>query len=258
MMFKSALGGMTALMLGMGAIAPTILLLTAPQAILAATVRGQGTFKLQGRLPTGITSVNYSRQGNQAGTLVVVLADERTITIKGVPQAGSGSTRLQIRAVGPIAAAGTLTLSFANGDVNAVTGSGLIDRQRFSIDFFRTNSNPAALGRNATQESLTLLQTGTGLYNLAGQSFPIKRASVEVRGRQADLSFRLTDDRLVQLRGEVINRAPYSLVIRLTNSGDADASGTATVSHGEGKAISSIVIDGAVDGQDLLVDFSRQ
>ncbi|MBD3881981.1 hypothetical protein IFO70_09455 [Phormidium tenue FACHB-886] len=225
----------------------------------ADMVRGSGTFELAGRSPQRISSVTYEYGREYNRTLFLNLNDGRRIPLRGALEEGDSGVFF-VNGSGDADASGILQMTFFNGNPDTVTGRGLLDGQRFTVSFRRSSDSN---GSNSSQvpaqtEPLNLLQQGSGIYQVGDRSTAIVRASVAIRAdRRVELAFRLADDRLLRLTGELTSRLENAIVVQLTNAGNADASGTANISQGEGSAINSIVIDGTVDRQPLLVDFYR-
>ncbi|NEO26369.1 MAG: hypothetical protein F6K03_05580, partial [Kamptonema sp. SIO4C4] len=107
----------------------------------------------------------------------------------------------------------------------------------------------AASSQEIAQAGLFLAQSGEGTFSLAGRpDATVTFTSVTLQNQGAELAFRLLDDRLMRFGGEVMRRDASEVVIRLRNSGMADARGTVTIAY-DGTAIASVSADGRLDGQ---------
>jgi hypothetical protein len=256
-----------ATLIGVAAIAPLVVM---AQPASADTVRGGGTFLLEGRSAVGITSISYQYGSESNRTLVLMLEDGRSVTLGGRLLEGQNS-RLQVESSGNADASGILSITYAEANLDSISGRGLLDGQHYSLEFSRDRSSSSSdgslgdgslgdgsLGDSDAIKPLNLVQQGSGLYKIGDRQFDIIRASIAIRGsNKAEIAFRLSDDRLMQLTGEVTSQDAYNIVIRLVSFGQADASGTANVARDQGSSIKSIVVDGKVEGQTLLADFYR-
>ena len=106
-------------------------------------------------------------------------------------------------------------------------------------------------------EPIRLSQRGRGTFEISGRSpWEIAQVSVTVDdGDQAELAFRLDDNRLIRLSGDVDRRDAYSLTIDIEASGNADASGTVDIEYGANNSINQIFGDGRLDGQPFSISF---
>ncbi|MCG5059934.1 MAG: SH3 domain-containing protein [Limnoraphis sp. WC205] len=121
----------------------------------------------------------------------------------------------------------------------------------------RVGTGGSSTGSSGWGESMRLSQRGEGSFSLSGRrDWEIVQVTVNVdNGDQAELGFRLDDNRLIRLSGDVDRRDAYTLVIDLESSGNADASGTVDIEYGANNSISRIFGDGRLDGQPFSISF---
>jgi hypothetical protein len=106
---------------------------------------------------------------------------------------------------------------------------------------------------------INLSQQGAGVFSLAGQG-ETNLSSVSVIGREdraVDVALRFTDGEQIRFTGQVERRDPEAIVIRLTRSGEADASGTVTIKPGRANTIGAISGAGQLDSQPFSVQFGQ-
>ncbi|MEB3282944.1 MAG: SH3 domain-containing protein [Lyngbya sp.] len=106
-------------------------------------------------------------------------------------------------------------------------------------------------------ESIRLSQRGQGSLQISGRpDWEITQVTVNVDERdQAELAFRLDDNRLIRFSGDVDRRDAYSFVIDIEGSGNANASGTVDIEYGANNSINQIFGDGRLDGQPFSISF---
>lgn len=126
---------------GIGALAPVICII---QPAVADTVRGNGTFQIEGRSPVNITGVSYQYGIEYNRTLVFMLADGRSIPLGGRLLEGQ-KERFQVESSGDANASGILTIDYVDTNPVTISGRGLLDGQQYSVDFTRgSGSNNAS------------------------------------------------------------------------------------------------------------------
>jgi hypothetical protein len=109
-------------------------------------------------------------------------------------------------------------------------------------------------------ESMQLSQRGEGTFEISGRSaweITLVTANVD-DGDQVELAFRLDDNRLIRLSGDLDRRDAYTLVIDVESSGNADASGTIDIEYGLNNSINRIYGDGRLDGQPFSISFNGE
>lgn len=122
-------------------------------------------------------------------------------------------------------------------------------------EFIRVTNRPST----PSNQSLSWSQNGNGSFALAGRrDQEITSVSVNIdRNGRAELAFRLADNRLMRFGGKLVARDPYSIIINLTNSGNADATGTVNIERGQNNTIQRIFADGKLDGQRFSIHFNH-
>ncbi len=119
------------------------------------------------------------------------------------------------------------------------------------------NLQTGATGSGSNQ-MMQLSQAGNGVFRISGRpDLQITQVSVDVDNRnQAQIGFRLSDNRLIRFGGDVNRRDAYTVGINLRNSGNADASGQVDIEYGANNSINQIFGDGRLDGQPFSMTFS--
>ncbi|HEY9640675.1 MAG TPA: hypothetical protein V6C57_09330 [Coleofasciculaceae cyanobacterium] len=140
MIYKLTLGWFASVLLGVGMVAPVISLV---QPAAADTVRGSGTFRLEGRSDVAITGVSYRYGSEYNRTLVFMLADGRNISLGGHLLEGQ-KERFQVESSGDANASGILTISYVDDNPVTISGRGLLDGQQYSINFSRGGSGTSS------------------------------------------------------------------------------------------------------------------
>ncbi len=130
-------GVMLTAFMGAAAIAPLVVMV---QPAFADTVRGSGTFLLEGRSAARITSISYQYGSESNRTLVLLLEDGRSITLGGRLLEGQTS-RLQVESSGSADASGILSITYTDANPDKISGKGLLDGQRYSLEFSRDRSS---------------------------------------------------------------------------------------------------------------------
>ncbi len=123
-------------------------------------------------------------------------------------------------------------------------------------DFIRVTSTSST----RSNQSMSWSQTGEGIFTLAGRRDQrITSVTINInRNGRTELGFRLRDGRLMRFGGKLVARDPYSVVINLTNSGNADASGTVNLELGQRNKIKQIIADGQLDYQNFSIQFNNR
>jgi len=118
------------------------------------------------------------------------------------------------------------------------------------------NSPPAPVQETPTATTF-YAQNGTGIFGLAGRpNIGVTFMSIAIEAdNKVDMSIRLADGRLISFGGTLIKGDAYTLDIRLSGSGMADASGGVTVRYGANQRILSATANGTLDGQTFFITF---
>jgi len=115
-------------------------------------------------------------------------------------------------------------------------------------------------GPKAESRMMRLDQAGAGLWaqpGHAGESI----SHVTLGGnpsQQLGLEFTLAGGRRLALGGTLEHKDTYSLLLKITHSGDADASGSLLLEYGAKHSINTLFGSGLLDGKAFAVQFSRQ
>ena len=112
-------------------------------------------------------------------------------------------------------------------------------------------------GGSGREESIRLSQRGQGSFQISGRpDWDIALVTVNIDERdRAELAFRLDDNRLIRLSGDLDRRDAYRLTIDIEGSGNANASGTVDIEYGANNSINQIFGDGRLDGQPFSISF---
>jgi hypothetical protein len=219
--------------------------------------RGSGVFNLQGRPERTVRSVSLNMRNNQQAEVKIVLDNNQTISFSGrAERQNSQRLRVNVRKSGSASANGTLLIEHNSNDILSLEGQGSLDSQSFSVTFRnQTGSLPPSSGNN----SLNLMQRGTGLLNIQGrENRQISSVSVQVNNAgQATVSFNLSNGNPISFNGSQSHRDSTNLNISLSSSGSASASGFINIRYGANNSIINLVGDGSLDGQPFLVNFSQ-
>jgi hypothetical protein len=140
MVYKLSFGWFAPILLGISVLAPTISIV---QPAAADTVRGNGTFRLEGQADIIITGVSYRYGSEYNRTLVFMLADGRSISLGGHLLEGQ-KERFQVESSGDANASGILAISYVDDNPVNISGRGLLDGQQYSITFTRGGSNASS------------------------------------------------------------------------------------------------------------------
>jgi hypothetical protein len=219
--------------------------------------RGSGVFNLQGRPERQVRSVSLNMRNNQQAEVKIILDNNQTISFSGrADRQNSQRLRVNVKNSGMASANGTLLLEHNNNEIFSLEGQGSLDSQPFSVTFRnQTSSLPPSSGNN----SLNLMQRGTGLLNIQGRdNQQINSVSVQVSNAgQATISFTLSNGNPISFNGSQSHRDSTNLNISLSSSGSASASGFINIRYGANNSIINLVGDGSIDGQPFLVNFSQ-
>jgi len=232
--------------------------LVAQRAALNLAGEGEGTLSIGTRPNQTITFVSVISQPNRPVEISLRLADG-TLQRWGGQQVGGGSNQASIRLTnaGEADASGTLTVRYQGNRLISLVGNGAIDGQRMSVRFTVGDHTVNPLPPDPPTQ---LAQFGQGLLGIQGRpSQPVTFASAMIQpdGR-TELSVRLADGTLMSFGGQATRRSAYEVVVNLTSSGMADASGTANIRPGPNNGIVSLIVNGTLDGQTFFLQFSGQ
>jgi hypothetical protein len=133
MVHKLNFGWFAPVLLGVGVLGPVISIV---QPAVADTVRGSGTFQLEGKADVNITGVSYRYGSEFNRTLIFMLADGRTISLGGHLLEGQ-KERFQVESSGDANASGILTIKYVDDNPVTISGRGLLDGQQYSVNFTR-------------------------------------------------------------------------------------------------------------------------
>ncbi len=156
-------------------------------------------------------------------------------------------------------ASGTINIETeANNRIKRLTGNGRLDSRNFTVEFNGRNFgyDPDANDR----ERLDLSQRGSGLWRREGRA----NANIEnvaltsAANREVEVVLALSNGQQVVLGGRIESRNTNGVVIRLTNSANANASGTINVEYGANQSINTLSGDGRLDGNRFSIQFSRR
>ena len=127
---------LSATLMGVAATAAIVVV----QPAFADTVRGSGTFLLEGRAAVRITSISYQYGSESKRTLVLLLEDGRNISLGG-QLLGGKNERLQVENSGSANASGILSITYVDGNPDTINGRGLLDGQPYFLEFTRGNAS---------------------------------------------------------------------------------------------------------------------
>jgi hypothetical protein len=157
-------------------------------------------------------------------------------------------------------ASGNLTIEQSNANrITRLYGNGRLDNRNFTVDF--NGGNASVSDRDSTDRNdLNLFQNGSGLWTR--ERWPnASIESVAVVGRvnnDVDVSLRLANGERITFRGKIESRNNYGLVIRLTNSSEATASGTINIEYASNKTINRLYGEGRIDGNKFSINFTQR
>lgn len=219
---------------------------------------GSGQFTLAGRRDQGITSAALTVDARGNADLALRLSDRSLIRLDGrVTTRNASSVSINLTNSGNADASGTANITLgANNSIARISVQGRLDGQNLSASF--TGDNVSGRPDGNSGQSLNLSQTGRGQFTVTGRpAREITSVSVSVNSQgNANLALRLSDRSLIRFDGREIARDAYSLTIDLTNSGNADATGTANIEYGANNLITRVFADGRLDGQNFSINFA--
>jgi hypothetical protein len=223
---------------------------------LNLTQQGQGELQISGRRTRGIERASVIVRPMGSVDLGLTYADGRgTLQFGGRLVSQTGNTLIiALTNSGNASASGQATVSYGPIiSINSISGSGRLDGRDLTFEFSSSSEG------NVGSQTMNFSQTGNGLFTLQGRvNRDISRVLVTVQPNgKAELMFFLTDGNQARFSGELANQDAYSLNIRLTASGMADASGAIRVEYGANNSINNIFGAGKLDNQDFSVQFSR-
>ncbi|URR34835.1 hypothetical protein NBE99_09305 [Thermosynechococcus sp. HN-54] len=98
---------------------------------------------------------------------------------------------------------------------------------------------------------------GEGLFRMGGRpSQKVTFMSIVIDPQQvADINMQLDSGNFIAFAGKVIQQDAYTLRIRLTSSGMADADGTLNIRYGRQQSILNLAGNGQLDGQPFVLTF---
>lgn len=155
---------------------------------------------------------------------------------------------------------GTAQISYeSNRRINSISISGAQNTRRFTLNFDgrRGDGQPGQPGGGG--RVMSLRERGTGFVQFGTtQREPLERASVDVyNNEEVEITLRRANNSVLRLGGRVERMGNGSMLVRLTNSGNADASGTADVQYREPNTIFSIRVNGTLDRRRVTAEFTR-
>jgi hypothetical protein len=114
-------------------------------------------------------------------------------------------------------------------------------------------------GSTNTVRPMNLYQTGRGVLDITGrQREQLVRATVILReNRDVEITLYRENGSTIRFGGRLAAIDAYKLYVQLTNSGNANADGNAEIAYGNNESISSLNMNGRLDGQQFFVDFTR-
>ncbi|MGA9382900.1 MAG: hypothetical protein WBV73_29415 [Phormidium sp.] len=117
---------------------------------------------------------------------------------------------------------------------------------------------PATIILTTPQSVEAAVATGRGTLAIVGRpTQTINRVTLDtIADNTARLQLRTTNGSQINFGGNWVNGPQNQLLITLTNSGNADASGTVIVTFRNGQ-IQSVVGGGKLDNQPFTMDFRR-
>jgi hypothetical protein len=167
---------------------------------------------------------------------------------------------------GSMNASGTFTIEAGSGGkIRRLSGNGLLDGKSLTVEFTgaRGADRDTTADRDTSasgREGINISQTGNGLWTR--ERFPnlsVESVTVITRsGGDADISLRFSGGQRLVLSGRVETRNANGLVIRLTQSGNLNASGTVNVEYGRNNSIETLSGEGRLDNSRFTVQFSRR
>jgi hypothetical protein len=222
---------------------------------------GDGSLSI-GRDPRrNINRVSVIRSANN--NLEISLHQSNGNTIRFGGEVSNIDTRLitvRLTNSGNASASGTITIETqANNRIKRLTGNGRLDSRNFTVEFNGGNA-PGYDPDTNDRDRINLSQRGSGLWKREGRS----NANIEnvevtsIGNREVEVSLRLSNGQSVVLGGTIESRNAYRLVIRLTNSANANASGTVNVEYGANQSINTLSGDGRLDGNRFSIQFSKR
>lgn len=246
------------------AVAGAVSLLSIPsvvaqQTMLSVAGEGEGTLSLAGRPNQIVTFITVASRPNRTAEIALRLANGSLMKWTGqLVRLNATEASIRLTAAGMADATGNLTVRYRGNELISLVGNGTIDGQAMSIRFTVADDS---VNRPPTPGTpMTFAQVGQGIFGLQGRpNRVITFASLNIQpAGQAQLSVRLEDGSLVSFGGQQTRKDAYEIVVNLTNSGMADARGTANVHYGPNSSIQSIVANGTLDGQTFFIQFNGQ
>jgi len=136
---------------------------------------------------------------------------------------------------------------------------------RFEFSFRRGYEEGYDAARNSSGNNsdavtpMNLYQDGNGNFSIAGrQREQILRATVNLRAnRDVEIVLYRATGSSINFRGKLTGSDTFKLYVQLTSSGNANAVGYAEVAYINNSGISSLKLNGSLDGQQFSADFTR-
>jgi hypothetical protein len=235
--------------------APTVI---AQQADLNLVGEGEGTLTIGNRPSQTVTFVTVTSRPNQQVEMSLRLADGNLQRWDGqLVSRSAGEAQIRLTGAGAADATGTLTVRYQDNTLISLIGNGTLDGQPLSIRFTIADDS---VSRPPTPSAMTLAQAGQGVFGLQGRpNQNISFASVTVQpDDSAELSIRLADGNNIAFAGQQTRKTAEDIVLNLTSSGAADATGPANIRYGPNNSILSLSANGTLDGQTFFIQFSGQ
>lgn len=216
---------------------------------------GQGKFLLKSRPSQNISSATVTINNTGKAEISFRLQNGNLTRFGGVVvNQTNNQIVINLTNSGMANATGKITINYNRSELNSIVGNGSLDGQTMSIDF-KSNIKPP----QKEDLRMNLVQNGQGVFSLQGRpNSNIKVASVTIKSNgKVQIALRLANGNMVSFEGKQIKKDAYSIIISLTNSGMANATGIINVEYGANNSINSMFGDGTLDGQQFLINFNN-
>ncbi|MBI3652066.1 MAG: hypothetical protein HY231_13680 [Acidobacteria bacterium] len=220
---------------------------------------GDGTLSIGRDAQRFIKKASVSSAYNDTVEIRFTLSDGNVMRFAGnLVKADNRRLDVRLTSSGDADASGNLIVEEAsNGRIRRISGNGRLDSRTFTVDFQGGNVAPANKLPN-DRDGINISQNGNGLWTREGwPNLNIESVSVITRSNQdADVSLRFSSGQRLVFSGKVETRNAYGLVLRITNSGNLNASGTLEVDYGRNNSITTLSGNGRLDGNRFTIQFS--
>lgn len=220
---------------------------------LTLTETGVGSILIHGRRSEEVDRVGVRTRRDGSADVTVSGTRSLRLEFRGqVVRSDGSSVSIRVSSSGEADATGSIVLRYRRSRLESLEAAGTLDGQRFTISF-HTLSNETGGG-----SELLLSQRGSGVLEIADRRREqLTMASVTLRrDGTAEIRLTRTNGSVFELSGRTSRRDAYSLSVSLRSSGQADASGSASIGYGARGRINSLSVDGHVDGQSVTVYFA--